>query len=307
MKRWALYLVGVAVLLLVFIYVARLPRLGEQPEEKVADVATMMAGAAGRMAPGGTEGAMPASAELTFKGEGAAPQNPTEPDRYLILNADVQLEVADARKARDELLALTRQHGGYVLSMTDQVDPLGARTTTIAVRIRSTAFSGVLTAIERLGKPLYSQSNAEDVTEEYVDGQSRLRNLTRTEERLLAHLGRSAKMADTLAVERELSRVRQEIERLQGRLKFLKHRVDYSTITVTLREAARQRPFVNPEAFSSAKVLSDAVRSLVDFARAVWSLLIWIGIWSVVWLPLLILAWYVARRKVGMHRPPPAE
>ena len=115
--------------------------------------------------------------------------------------------------------------------------------------------------------------------------------------RLLGHLSRSAKLADTLAVERELSRVRMEIERLEGRMRYLQHRIAYCTLDITLRPVARTQPLVPPQSFSSGKVASDAVRSLVGFAQRLWSLVIWLAVWAVVWLPLLLAGWYGYRRR----------
>src|SRR5207248_5952700 len=126
---------------------------------------------------------------------------------------------------------------------------------------------------------------------EFVDSQATLRNLQQTESRLLAHLNRTGRLADTLLVEKELTRVRGEIERLEGRLRFLSHRVLFSTLTVTISEAPRPEPIVPAQSYSSGQQLSEAVRSLVAFGQLLWTGAIWLGIWSAVWAPLALAGW----------------
>ncbi len=220
----------------------------------------------------------------------------SQPERYLIKTATVTLEVRETRAATEKLTALIKENKGYVADLREWVDALGNESATVTFRVPANRFEEVLTAVKSLGKPLDVQVSSEDVTEEYVDVEAQLRNLKRTEERLLGHLSRTGRLADTLAVERELSRVRQEIERLEGRLRYLSHRVAFCTLTVTLRQSARTQPLVPPETFSTGKVASDAVRALVAFAQRLWSILVWLAVWAVVWLPLLVVGWFGYRR-----------
>ena len=74
--------------------------------------------------------------------------------------------------------------------------------------------------VEGLGKILDKQVNTEDVTEEFVDSSARVRNLKSAELRLLDHLTKTGKLSDTLLIEKELTRVRQEVEQIEGRLKI---------------------------------------------------------------------------------------
>lgn len=63
-----------------------------------------------------------------------------------------------------------------------------------------------------------------------------------------------------------------------------------------LRQSARTQPLVPPESFSTSEVASNAVRSLVAFAQGIWSVLIWLAVWAVVWLPLTAIGWFGYRR-----------
>lgn len=220
----------------------------------------------------------------------------TQRDLYLIKNATITLEAVDSRAATEKLVASLEPLNGYVSNLNEHVDGLGRRTVTLQVRIPATAFDQSLVALEALGKVMSKQVSTQDVTEEYLDTESRSRNLKKTEERLLDHLNRAAQLEDILRVEQELTRVREEIERLEGRLRFLQDRVSFSTITVTIQESAKAEPIVPPQSFSTAREFSKALRSLVAFLQGVWSRIIWVF----VWLPMYVLpagiAWYVFRR-----------
>jgi hypothetical protein len=229
-------------------------------------------------------------------GAGLAVLAASAPDRYLIKNATLILETADARAATEQLSAALQQVNGYVSNLHESVNALGNRTITMQVRIPADRFDQSMMQAEALGKVLNKQVTTEDVTEQYVDTQARVRNLKHTEDRLLEHLSRTGILEDVLRVEKELTRVREEIERLEGRLRFLTDRVSFSTIAITLQEAARTEPMMPAESFSTGKVTSEAVRALVGFARVIWVMLIWIGVWTPVWVPLAIIA-LVARRR----------
>lgn len=224
----------------------------------------------------------------------------SRPDRYLIRNATLTVEVRDARQAARTLIAAVGAARGYVAEAHESVDELGRRSVVVTVRVPFGRFDGSLAQIEALGKVLDKQVTAEDVTEEFVDSQARLRNLQASEQRLLAHLNQAVRLADILLVENALTRVRGEIEQLEGRLRYLAHRIAYSTLAVTLSEAPRSQPVVPPESYSSGKVASDAMRSLLAFGQVAWSGAIWLTVWAVVWVPLALAGWLAFRRRAGV-------
>jgi hypothetical protein len=105
-------------------------------------------------------------------------------------------------------------------------------------------------------------------------------------------------LKDILGVEKELTRVREDIERLDGRLRYLSHRIAYSTISITLTEKPKAEPITPEASFSTAKVATEAVRSLVGFGQTVWYFVIWVAVWSPVWLFLILALWLVRRREL---------
>ncbi len=276
----------------------RMRALGYQGNAlKLAAAPAAMAPAPAPIAEGGANGEPPPK-----EGDSAPNRylrvlaNPSEKGVYLVKTASLNIEVADAKAAQEQLVATVQGAGGYVGNLIENVGSLGQRTVTIQIRIPADKFDTALAGVEPLGKVISKQVSTQDVSEEYVDTESRARNLKKTEERLLDHLNKSARLEDTLKLEQELTRVRQEIERLEGRLRFLSNRVEYSSVQVTLQEAPKAEPIVPPETFSTAKIASEATRSMVGFAQRIWASAIWIGVWSPAWIPLAIIIWLVIRR-----------
>lgn len=125
----------------------------------------------------------------------------------------------------DQVIDMAVGLGGYLSSRSD---------TTVEVRVPSPRFREALAAIEKIGEVTSRSVNAQDVSEEFHDLEVRLTNLKATRKRLEEFLAKSGTMADMLSVERELERVAAEIDRIEGRLRFLKTRAAFSTITVTV-------------------------------------------------------------------------
>jgi hypothetical protein len=221
----------------------------------------------------------------------------SRPDRYLIRNATLRLDAPRVKEAASTLVTEIKTLGGYVSKSVESADGPDRTAVTLEVRVPHTRFDQTVQRIETLGTVLEKRIDAEDVTEEFVDSQASLRNLKRTEARLLEHLQGTARLSDTLLVEQELSRIRGEIEQLEGRLRFLRHRIAFSTITVLLAGQAGPGPVTPLESYSTGKQAADATRSLVAFGRVVWTAAIWLAVWAVVWAPVGLAAWLLYRRR----------
>jgi len=207
------------------------------------------------------------------------------------------LEPAIARVQR-----LAQQLGGYVANTSMQSGSESSRQATLELKIPSAKWDAALSGLKPVGRLESQQTRTEDVGEEYVDVTARMTNARRLEERLVTLLGtRTGKLEDVLAVERELARVREEIERYEGRLRFLRSRVSMSTLTVQLHE---RYPVLSPGRNPILSAFAEAWRNFVGFLAGFIAMLGWL-------LPLaLVLAaifWLLARllRRVRRNRPPP--
>jgi hypothetical protein len=140
----------------------------------------------------------------------------------LVYTARLQMAVFQVEPGLDAVQKIAEDAGGYLATRTDnQID----------IRIPREKFQETLKAIEKTGDVLHRTVQAEDVTDRFVDAESRLRNARAIRQRLQSLLER-APVKEALEIERELGRVTQEIEVLEGKLKLLRDQIAFSTITV---------------------------------------------------------------------------
>src|SRR5262249_42003483 len=153
--------------------------------------------------------------------------------RKIIYNAEIELVVKSLAGAEREMMKLVQASGGYVAE-NDLSNQSGARGQgSWKVRVPVDAFDAFLEGVARLGELQRVHRDSQDVSMEYYDVEARISNKQQEEKRLLKHLADSTgKLEDILNVERELSRVRGEVEQMQGRLRFLADQTTLSTVTI---------------------------------------------------------------------------
>lgn len=155
----------------------------------------------------------------------------------LIRTGDMSIEVDSLEAAVARAMGLARRAGGHVAD-TRWVGGEGQmREATLQLRIPAGQFELVSSQFDSIGRVEWMNVSVQDVGEEFVDLNARLGNQRRLESRLIELLAtRTGKLEDVLAVERELARVREQIELIEGRLRYLRSRAAMSTLTVRLHE-----------------------------------------------------------------------
>ena len=162
---------------------------------------------------------------------------PAADSRKLIRNAQLDLEVKSFQAAFDQVSALTKAAGGYVDTSNSQKGGNGKLQGTIVVKVLPENLDGFLLKLRDLGEVKNQSVSTDDVTKEYFDTQARLVNSQKMEVQLQDLLKReNSKVSDLLAVERELGRVRGDIEQMQGQLKLYDFQVQYATVTMQIAE-----------------------------------------------------------------------
>ncbi len=159
--------------------------------------------------------------------------------RRVIRSATVALEVNSLDETASRLTRIAETAGGFIAD-SSYAQAGSIPEGSFVLRVPAPRFSDVLSQVEGLGRVLQRRIGGQDVTEEYVDLQARIRNLERYEQRLLAFVDRATKVSDLLAIEQELARVRGEIEMLTGRARYLDRQVDLATVQVSAREKAKE-------------------------------------------------------------------
>lgn len=180
------------------------------------------------------------------------------PDFLIMYNGDVSMMVDDGKVAStlDKIIDISETNGGHLGVRRD----LG-----VTVRVPSVHFREALAKIGELGEITHQSITAEDVSEEYHDAEVRLTNMKAAQKRLQEFLAKSANMNDMLTLERELERISMDIDRVEGRMRFLKEHVAFSTLTISLTARPKSQPVV---AGGGGKPVSSSPR--IMHLRAEW-------------------------------------
>lgn len=163
-------------------------------------------------------------------------------DRKIIKSANMEIETLEFDTAVNKITTKVQGIGGYIESSNIQgrrVEYKGQvqnRYASIVIRIPKQNFDGFILDIGNLGNVISKNTTGQDVTGEYFDTEAHLKSLMIQEERLLEILKKTGQLKDIIELERELSNVRYQIENLTGTLKKWDNLIDYSTITLELRE-----------------------------------------------------------------------
>ena len=217
----------------------------------------------------------------------------------LIRTGQAQLEVDSLEIGMQQVRDLAQRLGGYIANTQLSSGRDQIRTATMEMKVPVARWSDMTAGLRPIGKVESLNEFTEDVGEEFVDVTARVANARRLESRLIELLAnRTGRLSDVLSVERELARVREEIERYEGRLRYLRTRAAMSSMSVTVHE---EYPVVS--ARGETGVLGDAFkqawRNFVGFIAGIISL-------TGILIPLAaigVLAWLAWRR--WWRRPPP--
>jgi len=180
--------------------------------------------------------------------ENAAPKPAETPapelaNRKLIRNATVHLEIVSFDDAVQKITAFAKEERGYVATTDSQKQANGKLRGSVVVKVLPENLDRFLQKIRGLGELKNQTLGTEDVTKAYFDTDARLKNAHVMEQRLIDMLKtKTGKVADLLQVEKELARVREEIEKMQGELKYWDSQVQFATVTISIAEKDMEEP-----------------------------------------------------------------
>lgn len=252
--------------------------------------------------------AQPPQAPGAYAGNTASSKEGDE--RMIVRSAQLSLVVKDAEVSLEQVKGIVKTLNGYVVDtrMWRQEEQMRG---TVTVRVPSEALDEALVKFKALAVKVESESGgAQDVTEQYSDLGSQLRNLEATETELLELLKtvreKTGKAEDILAVHRELTSIRGQIEQIKGRMQYLERTSAMAAVTIELIPDVLARP-VSGGGWRPAETLTGALRALLSALQFLAQAVIWIGIFV---LPVLIvllipfgLIWFIWRRRKGKAAP----
>jgi hypothetical protein len=216
------------------------------------------------------------------EGEELAEPGEVFAERMVIFTANLELEVEEVDSTLESISLYAMEVGGFVSRISASKDGGGV----VSIRVPQDEFYVVIQEVEGLGEVKERQVKGEDVTEDYVDLESRLRNLQKQEERLLDILDMAVNVKEVLNVESELERVRGQIERITGEIKYIESRVELATITVYLNKPPEEEVTpLFPKVDWGAPVNS-GLKALFTIAQGMISMVIVVGPFVAVGLPI---------------------
>lgn len=191
----------------------------------------------------------------------------------IIRSGYINIEVTDLPKSFDEVILRTRDFSGFVERSNMMSESKNAN---ISVRIPKERFDDYIAVVEKLGQVKEKNISEVNVTQSYIDMDSRLNNLKSQEERIRQILMKAEKIQEIIEIERELSRVRSEIESLTRNLRNIDNQVSYSSLNINL--SVDRNPFWDDIKYEFRYSFNSAIRNVIGLIRYIpYALIAWFG------------------------------
>ncbi|MFM7887036.1 MAG: DUF4349 domain-containing protein [Pseudanabaena sp.] len=232
--------------------------------------------------------------------DSATPAKAAIPRPQLVKSANITIQVKSIEESTKSISDFVKQQQGDILDLQDYRSSNSgiAESVFLKIRIPQECLDAVLDVIAQLGIVKGRSLKAEDVSNQLVDLQARLKNLRQTELQLQEILKQTGSVGDVLKVTQELSRVREMIEQIDAQLTNLKNQVVYSTIQVNLSSAIATIPPQSDLGTQIQNTWNSATNSLVDVSIGLLKLTIWLLVYCPYWLiPLAIYLFFRRRRR----------
>lgn len=229
-------------------------------------------------------------AKETYAQDEGQPEGLT-PEKKVIRTANMRMEVKDYQEALAAVKNLIAEYEGELTSENEQ-QYSGRLENTLVIRVFPQRFDSLLLEFEQLAVQVdFKSVNAEDVTRQYIDLETRLASKRAVVERYRELLKQAKNVEEVLAVEENLRKVVEEIESIEGQLKYLSRQVDHSTINLTIYE--KGSPLATGRSFWGriGEGFTDGWALLKDLAVGV------VTIWPIVLILALLIVWFLRRRR----------
>jgi len=239
-----------------------------------------------------------------------APRQAASVDRKIIKNAEVNVLVEDSDTAIDLLTQVVGDAGGYIVSSRvwyqTYRDGENYKYASITLGIPVNQFEVTMRRVRGLAVRVTDENaSGEDVTDQYVDLESRLANLEATQARIQSFLEDAKSVDEALRINQELAAIEAQIEEVKGRKHYLSDRSAFSTITVVISpELPEIEPAPAPKPWTPSETLKDATETLVKAYQGIAEFAIWL---VVAVLPILAPPVLVLWLLVKMIRRKPAK
>ncbi len=217
-------------------------------------------------------------------------------ERMVIQESYLSLLVKNVAEVRKQIISYAQSVGGYMVN-THIESPADAPTATIVIRVPSETLAATLDYLRNLSVKVVSENlTGWDVTDQYIDYEKRIEILENTKAKFESILAQAIEISDITSLNREIISLQNQIDSLKGQQEGLSKRAELAKLTIYLATDEIALPYAPSEAFRPNIIFKLAVRSLVGNLRQVATWAIWIGVYAVIWLPVLLLIWWWKKR-----------
>ncbi|MEK7165760.1 MAG: DUF4349 domain-containing protein [Patescibacteria group bacterium] len=223
-------------------------------------------------------------------------------DRLVIQNSDVSLLVKDVVDTRNKIVAYAQGNGGYMVN-SNTSNPQDAPTGQVTIRIDSSKMQAALDYFHTLSVKVVSENlSGYDVTDEYIDVEKRIAILEVTKAKFNEILTRAGEISDITNLNQQIINIQSQIDSYKGQQDALSANAKLSRITIYLSTDEIALPYAPSETFRPGVIFKLAFRSLVSHLRQAATLVIWAGVYGIVWIPLLLIVYLVYRKFNRVNR-----
>jgi len=221
----------------------------------------------------------------------------TDSERIVVKNSNLSLLVKDVKATGEKIIDRAKSIGGYMVSASYN-RPNESPFATITIRVPEDKLDESLNFFRSLAIKVTSENLVgKDVTDQYVDIEARIATLEKTKAKFEQILDKAVQVSEILQVQREIINIQSQIDSLVGQKKSLEQNANLSKVTVYLSTDELALPYTPDKAFRPQVVFKQAARSLLGSLRSLANGLIWVGVYSVIWVPIVVIFYIVRKRK----------
>ena len=218
-------------------------------------------------------------------------------NRLVITNSYLSLQVSKVAAVQKQVIKKAEELGGYMVNSSIE-NPSDVASATVTVRIPSKQLENALQYYRSLSIKVISENlQGDDVTDQYVDFAAQLKTYEKTKAIFEQMLDKAINVQDILQIQREIINVQASIDSIKGQQDYLEKTAEMAKITLYLSTDELALPYAPTDTWRPSVIFKQAVRSLVGTVRRIGSLAIWIGVYAIIWVPILLIVLYIRRKR----------
>ncbi len=218
-------------------------------------------------------------------------------NRMVVADSYLSLVVKTVADTHRQILKKVEELGGFMINSSVN-NPQENANASLTVRIPSKKLDEAIRFFKALAIKVVTENlTGEDVTNQYTDIEARLATLNKTKVIFEEMLTKATLVPDILNIQREILSIQDQIDSLKGQQKYLTENVKLAKITIYLSTDELSLPYAPLDSWRPALIFKEAVRSMIVHLRQFGTALIWVGVYGVIWLPIVLIVIFIKVRR----------